>query len=119
MRALAPLTLLSNRPPASVLGTNSARFRGLSRVFVPAPLAMRTVSKPAQHAAAFQHVCDGTDGVKYGLRVAGKDCCTTPHHLPEKHSPQDEPSQMLLRETFPMSLQARNTLHVQQTKLHT
>lgn len=53
MRALAPLTLLSNRPPVSVLGTNSARFRGLSRVLVPAPLAMRTVSKPAQHAAAF------------------------------------------------------------------
>ncbi len=53
MRALAALTLLSNSPPVSVLGRNSARFRGLSRVFVPAPLAMRTVSKPAQHAAAF------------------------------------------------------------------
>ena len=87
MRALAPLTLLSNRPPASVLGTNSARFRGLSRVFVPAPLAMRTVSRPAQHAAAFQDVCDGTDGVKpsMGFVWLAEDYCTTPHHLPEEH----------------------------------
>ena len=50
-----PLSLLSNRPPASVLGTNSARFRGLSRVLVPAPLIMRTVSSPAAARNAHQN----------------------------------------------------------------